>query len=221
MQISNMDLYFISGLGADKRIFQKIVLPAVFKIHYIEWSSVAENDSISDYCRSLLSQIDQSRPFSLIGVSFGGIVAIELSKISNPVQTIIISSFSNKEELSGVYRFLNKLKIQRLIPVRLLLTPNTVLYRIFGMIHKDGKLLLKNILHDADPKFFRWALNQLFIWDNDWKPKSFLHIHGTADKILPYRENMHAIPVEGGAHLMVYSKAEIVNRILAENLLIV
>ena len=215
-----MDLYFISGLGADKRIFQKIVLPAVFKIHYIDWSPVSENDSITDYCRCLISQIDQSRPFSLIGVSFGGVVAIELSKISKPVQTIIISSFSNKGELSGFYRVLNKLKLQHLIPVRLLLTPNTFLYRIFGMFHKDGKLLLKHILQDTDPKFFRWAINQLFIWDNTWKPKSFLHIHGTADKILPYRKNMHAIPVEGGAHLMVYSKAEIVNSILAENLLI-
>jgi pimeloyl-ACP methyl ester carboxylesterase len=215
-----MDLHLISGLGADKRIFQKLALPAIFKIHYIEWSPVSENDTISEYCKRLISQIDLSKPFSLIGVSFGGIVALELSKISNPVQTIIISSFSNREELSGFYRVLNKLNLQKHIPVRLLLTPNNLLYRIFGVFHKDGKLLLKNILQDTDPNFFRWAINQLFVWDNKWKPKSFLHIHGTADKILPFRKNMDAIPVEGGAHLMVYSKAEIINRILAENLLI-
>jgi pimeloyl-ACP methyl ester carboxylesterase len=214
-----MDLYFISGLGADKRVFQKIELPAVFRIRYIEWSPVSKKDSISDYCRSLVRQIDQTRPFSLIGVSFGGIVAIELSKISKPVQTIIISSFLNKEELSGFYRVLNKLNLRHFIPVRLLLTPNTILYSIFGMFHKDGKQLLKNILQDTDPEFFRWAINQLFKWDNTWTPKSFLHIHGTDDKILPYRLNMRAIPVEGGTHLMVYSKAEMVSRILEENLL--
>jgi pimeloyl-ACP methyl ester carboxylesterase len=213
-----MNLYLISGLGADKRVFQKLALPPEFTIHYIEWTPVSDEDTLADYCSRLTDQIDQSVPFSLIGVSFGGIIAIEISKISRPVQTVIISSFSCKAELSSFYLILNKLGLHRFIPVRLLLKPNNFLYRIFGVFQPDGKNLLKNILYDTDPKFFSWAINQLINWENNWKPLSFLHIHGTADKILPYKKNMHAIPVTGGAHLMVYSRAGEVSQILEEKL---
>jgi len=59
---------------------------------------------------------------------------------------------------------------------------------------------------------------KLFSWENDWKPENLVRIHGTADRVLPYKPNMDAIPVEGGEHLMVYSKCEIVSAILAEKL---
>ena len=52
-------------------------------------------------------------------------------------------------------------------------------------------------------------------------PPNLVRIHGTADKVLPYKTNMHAIPVEGGEHLMVYSKWEEVSEILKEKLLLV
>lgn len=213
-----MNIYFISGLGADQRIFQKLQLPEIFNLFYIEWVPVNEKESIQVYCRRLSGQIDLEQPFSLIGVSFGGIIAIELSKIISPVQTVIISSFSSKTELSTFYLFINKCKLHRLIPTRLLLKPNSMIFRIFGVINPDGKTLLRNILKDTDPKFFRWAINQLFAWENEWKPSGFLHIHGTADKILPFHERMNAIRVEGGEHLMVYSKADEISRLLENNL---
>ncbi|MEJ0082498.1 MAG: hypothetical protein WDM78_16440 [Puia sp.] len=75
-----MNLYFISGLGADKRIFQNLVLPEVFKIYYIDWVTVSENESMESYCRRLSSQINTLEPFSLVGLSFGGVIAIEMSK---------------------------------------------------------------------------------------------------------------------------------------------
>ena len=90
---------------------------------------------------------------------------------------------------------------------------------MFGANSADEKDLLTQILLDTDAKFFRWAIYQLFSWEYEWKPVSFLHIHGTADKILHYRSNMAAIPVEGGEHLMVYSRAGEVSRILNDHLL--
>ena len=77
-----MNLYFISGLGAEKRIFQNLVLPEVFKIHYIEWVAVSENETMESYCRRLSTQINQQEPFSIVGLSFGGVIAIEMSKVT-------------------------------------------------------------------------------------------------------------------------------------------
>ena len=215
-----MNLYFISGLGADKRIFQNLVLPEAFKICYIEWVTVTENESMESYCRRLSSQINQQAPFSLVGLSFGGVIAIELSKFLSPVQTVLISSFCFIKEVPWYYILLGESRIYKILPPRMLLKPNNIAFRLFGAYKPEIKTLLKNIFEDTDPAFFEWAIRQLFSWDNHWKPANLVRIHGTADKVLPYKEIMKAIPVKDGEHLMVYSKSAIVSRILAENLLV-
>jgi hypothetical protein len=213
-----MDLYFISGLGADKRVFQKLILPDLFTIHHIVWAPVSEEDSMEMYCKELSRQVNQSRPFILVGLSFGGIVAIQMSKILRPVQTVIISSYCFRNEIPKFYVFLAKTRFYRIIPSRFLLRPNKFVFRLFGANEPMKKKMLTNILEDTDPIFFRWAVKQLFTINNDWQPESFLHIHGTADKILPIHPNMKAIEVQGGEHLMVYSKAEEVSEILGRYL---
>ena len=159
---------------------------------------VSKNESLDSYCNRLSEQIDQSRPFTLIGISFGGMIAIELSKNLKPVQTIIISSFCCKKEVSKFYTFLGKTGLMRLVPTGILLKPNRIVYWLFGANNFEEKQLLKNILYDTDPHFYGWAIKQLFSWDNSWKPEGLIHIHGTADKIIPFSTNMDAIPVEGG-----------------------
>jgi len=213
-----MNLYFISGLGADKRIFQNLVLPEVFKIHYIEWVTVSENETIESYCSRLSTQINQQEPFSIVGLSFGGVIAIEMSKFLSPVQTVLISSFCFKKEVPWYYILLGESRIYKILPPRMLLRPNNMAFRLFGAYKPEIKNLLKHIFEDTDPTFFEWAIRQLFSWDNHWKPANLIRIHGTADKILPYKEMMNAIPVKDGEHLMVYSKSAIVSRILTEKL---
>jgi len=216
-----MNLYFISGLGADKRIFQNLVLPEVFKIYYIEWMAVSENESMETYCRRLSSQINQQEPFSLVGLSFGGVIAIELSKFLSPVQTVLISSYCFKKEVPWFYTLLGESGIYKILSPRMLLRPNNIAFRLFGAYKPEIKNLLKNIFEDTDPDFFEWAIRQMFSWDNHWEPPNLIRIHGTADKILPYKKIMKAIPVKDGEHLMVYSKSAIVSRILTEHLQII
>ena len=117
------------------------------------------------------------------------------------------------------YVLLGNSGIYKILPPRFLLKPNNIAFRLFGAYKPEIKNLLTNILEDTDPAFFEWAIRQLFSWDNHWKPANLLRIHGTADKILPYKKIMNAIPVKEGEHLMVYSKSAIVSQILTENLL--
>ena len=215
-----MNLYFISGLGADSRIFQNLVLPEAFKIHYMEWIPVSKDETMKSYCWRLSSQIDQQEPFTILGLSFGGVIAIELSKFLHPVQTVLISSFCFKKEAPWFYILIGKSRIYKILPLRILLRPNNIAFRLFGAYKPDMKNLLRQILEDTDPAFFEWAIRQLFSWDNHWKPANLVRIHGTADKILPYKKIMQAIPVPGGEHLMTYSKSAMVSAILTEKLLV-
>ncbi|HEX7414621.1 MAG TPA: alpha/beta hydrolase, partial [Bacteroidia bacterium] len=127
-----MIIYFISGLGADRRVFKKLSLPDHFIIKHIDWIPNLKNESLPSYAKRLLAQVDTSQPFSLVGLSFGGIVATELSKIINPRQTIIISSVSVSSQIPWYYKIVGLLKLHQLLPTRVLKSPNSFLYWIFG-----------------------------------------------------------------------------------------
>jgi len=213
-----MNLYFISGLGADKRMFQKLVLPDGFTIRYIDYLPVLKNESLESYSRRLSEQIDLNQPFSLVGLSFGGVISVEMSKFLSPVQTVLISSFYLRKEVPWFYVFLSQTGLYKLLPEKIMLKRSRFIFRLFGAYNPEAKNLLEHILQDTDPVFFRWALMQLFSWDNNWKPENLLRIHGTKDRVLPFKSNMNAMPVEGGEHLMIYSKWDIISELLAENL---
>jgi pimeloyl-ACP methyl ester carboxylesterase len=215
----HMTIYFFSGLGADKRAFQKLVLPHDWNIKHVEWIANLKNESLEDYCKRLSSYIDTFQPFSFIGLSFGGIVAIEMAKILNPQQLIIISSVSTKHELpmDRLGKFLlQKCKLFKLIPASAFKKANRVTHWLFGTKTKDEKELLEQIIKDTPPHFAKWAMGNILTWKNEIRPANLLHIHGTADRIFPIKKTKADIRIEGGGHFMVYNKADEISKILVE-----
>ena len=65
-------VYLLSGLGADKRVFEFLDL-SDFKVNHIDWIEPIDNETIESYAQRLLIQITTDRPI-IIGVSFGGII---------------------------------------------------------------------------------------------------------------------------------------------------
>ncbi|MCC6838309.1 MAG: alpha/beta hydrolase, partial [Bacteroidia bacterium] len=86
-----MNIYCIPGMGVNERLFRNLKLEGC-RIHYIKWLTPFKNETLQQYAIRLSEQIDQSQPFCLIGVSFGGLCAIEISKKLNPAQTFLVSS---------------------------------------------------------------------------------------------------------------------------------
>jgi esterase/lipase len=77
-----MTWYLISGLGADERVFDYLDVKAHTSV--IKWLEPEYKESLEDYTQRLSFRINQTEEFGIIGVSFGGIVAIELSNICKP-----------------------------------------------------------------------------------------------------------------------------------------
>jgi hypothetical protein len=121
-----LTLNFISGLGADERVFQFLNLIDSEK-NYIEWIEPFKNETIENYVKRLSLQIDTSKTNILICVSFGGLIGIELSKILKFEKIIIISSVKNRSEIPFYYQIVGKLKFYRLIPASLLKSYNFVI----------------------------------------------------------------------------------------------
>ena len=125
-----MKVYAISGLGADKRVFDYLNLN--FDLIHLDWIKNLPNESLENYALRISKSIDSSQDFILIGLSFGGLVAVEISKILKPKKVILISSVATKTELPYFYRLFGKTKIINIIPLVFLEKSNVLLTYLFG-----------------------------------------------------------------------------------------
>ncbi|MDQ0965531.1 pimeloyl-ACP methyl ester carboxylesterase [Flavobacterium sp. W4I14] len=210
-----MNTYFISGLGADKRIFSKLRLNEKIKMTHIDWIGPNENESLASYAERLSKVIDLSQPFALVGVSFGGMIAVEIAKLLNPTTTIIISSTMLSTHLPSLYRFAGKLGILKFIPAKFLKSSNKLTQNYyFGTRSSSEKTLLSKIIKDTDPYFLKWAIGSILSWKNENRPERIYHIHGTNDKILYSKIAQPDFVIENGTHFTVYQNAQEISGII-------
>ncbi|MBI5858459.1 MAG: hypothetical protein HZB42_12515 [Sphingobacteriales bacterium] len=94
------NVYFISGLGADKRAFSLLDLSFCNPV-FIEWIKPLKNESLRQYAIRLKEQITDPEPV-IVGVSFGGMLATEIAKTGSTRKTIIISSNKTKMEFPKI-----------------------------------------------------------------------------------------------------------------------
>lgn len=209
-----MNAYFISGLGADRRIFSKIKLDERIDIIHVDWITPLKNESLLSYAKRLSEIIDTDKPYALVGVSFGGMIAVEISKILNPLLTIAISSTILSYELPVLYRLAGKLRLIKLIPSGLIKSSNRFSQNFFfGTKSIEEKTLLSRIISDTDPKFLKWAIGSILEWRNIIRPDRLYHIHGTKDKIL-YSKAKPDFSIQNGTHFMVYQNAKEISGII-------
>lgn len=163
----------------------------------------------------LRDQIKEPSPI-LIGLSFGGMVAIELCKQMEVKQLILISTVKSRRELPVYYRLAGLLRLNRLAPTFFFRKSSFITNWFFGAESEEDKRMLKEIMKSASPKYVRWAVNQVLNWKNEKVPGHYFHIHGTNDRILPMR-NIHVnMPVKNGGHFMVLNRAKEISSILGK-----
>jgi pimeloyl-ACP methyl ester carboxylesterase len=206
----HMKTYFISGIGADHRLFTHIRLPEGFETRYIHWITPDPEEALPSYARRLTAQIDTSEPYTLIGFSLGGIMAVEIAKIFPPVCTILISSIPVSSNLPPYYRRAHRLQLQRLATPTLIKALATFKQRLTMRSREDYKLMREVIL-DGDDRFIAWALDAVVNWQNDKIPHPFFHIHGTWDEVFPIRYTKPTHIVPRGGHNLVMNQATIIN----------
>ncbi len=209
-------IYIFSGLGADERVFQRLDF-SDFSPTFIKWTVPKDSETIEQYASRLLDQITTAKP-TLIGLSFGGLIAVEVAKQIDTEKVILIASAKTKKEIPFYYRLAGQLGLHKLMPTGLLKSSNFITNWFFGTSSTFDKQLLKQILIDTDPTFLKWAIDKVARWTNQIQIKNIFHIHGTSDKILPFKfVNCNSI-VKNGGHLMTINKADELNNILRQQL---
>jgi len=206
-------IYFFSGLGADSIPFTNLKLPGYRKV-YINWIPPLPDESLKDYASRIKDQICNEKPY-IIGLSFGGVLAVEVSKQVEIGKMILISSARTRNDLNHIQNFFMRLGLYRIIPGTMVKHTNFLTHLYFGARTERDKKALMRLLQGTDITLFRWGLKSIAQWDNTEPPPRTIQVHGTADRVIAYRRIAHPdFSIPGGGHLMVLNKADTISRII-------
>lgn len=207
--------YFISGLGADRKAFYKLKLPPRYEAVYLDWISPLPSEPIQEYAKRFSANIESNEQFILIGLSFGGIMAIEIARIKKPQKIILISSVAVSDDLPWYFKMAGKIGLQHVIPPGFY-KKATLLNHIMGSGSKEDKLMVMTFIRQTDPAFIRWSLNAILRWKQKERTGNLIQIHGSNDRLLPLRFTHADYIVDRGRHLMVLNRAVEINKILEQ-----
>lgn len=210
-------IYLIPGVGANDLIFQNLDL-AGYEVVHLQWPRHSAREPLQQYVRKLLPQIKKDTRPVLIGMSFGGIVAMELAKLVNPHKTILISSIKTYHERPLKLLFLNSLKFHRLVPGKLVIEFRFWIKWFLGKLTTQEFELIDEMIKEVDVEFNEWAVDQVIHWKNEEVPENLIHIHGTRDRIFPHFYIKDAIWIKGGTHFMVVNRAKEISKIIKKEL---
>jgi pimeloyl-ACP methyl ester carboxylesterase len=206
------EIYCISGLGADERIFSRLVIPGARLVH-LKWLTPLENESISAYAARMLASCNSDRPL-LMGVSFGGMMAVEMAKLAPAARVILISSVKSRHELPQWMKWSGRLGLYKLLPSK---PPAWV--RLFGNNFLQPETqeeiqLCKEFREQVDPVYLHWAVGQIVTWRNESEPADWVHFHGDKDRVFPSGKVHATNLIRGGGHFMVMNRARELSELL-------
>ncbi len=205
-------VFLIGGLGADERVFQNLTFPGFEKV-FIHWLIPTKNESLEKYSKRLSEQITESNPL-ILGVSFGGMLAVEMMKFYTSSKVFIVSSAKTSHELPLIYRIIGRLGLLKIVPAKAFTYHTRVIDWFFGVENKWESNLLKSIIQDTNVSFLKWALQQITLWNNQTFTSNLTHIHGDKDRILPIGSSTPNYIIHGGGHFMILNRAKEIEEIL-------
>jgi len=205
-------VYFVPGLAANISIFENIKLPEdEYEIHFLEWMIPDTNETLQDYAKRLCEKI-KHEDITLIGVSFGGVVAQEMAKHINVKRLIIISSVKSKHELPKRMKMARKTGIYKLLPTSLVGYVHKLEDLPVGTMVKKRARLYRTYLSVKDKRYLDWAIKQMVCWDQEEPLNNIIQINGDQDIVFPIAHINNPIVLHGGTHAMIINKYKWLNK---------
>ncbi len=209
-------IYFVPGLAADVSIFEYVKLPEdKYVCKTLPWKIPQKKETLKAYAQRMCQEIEH-KDCILIGVSFGGVMVQEMSKIINPKMVVIVSSVKHRGELPRRMKFMQKTKMYKLLPTRIVSKIGNWEKLAVGDFAKKRAALYQKYLSVKDKVYLDWAIEKLLCWEQQEIPAKLVHIHGNKDIVFPIRNIKNSIVVNGGTHVMIINRARWFNENLPE-----
>lgn len=196
------------GLGLPPSIFKEMELSCSAIIN-LEWIEPKYNEDLTSYCNRLLQTIPLHKydSISIVGHSFGGMIAQQIAHDYSIDQLILISTImSDTEKPSRIKSIRNLPNIIMRNIKRLIQLSFPVWARQHGYTNQYLRQQFKRSVNTLSPYYFEWSLRQIQAWNELPIECSIFRAHGYLDKTFPI-SLVHAthLQIKNGDHMMVYS----------------
>ena len=207
MTNSQQKIYCLSGLGADHWAFERLTVPGCI-LHYIPSMPPFANETLSSYAGRMFQLVEEENPV-ILGLSFGGMIAIEMAKQATLQKLILISTAKRYTELPLWMRLAGTLNLHKLIRIRSNRLTERADDRRMGIQTPEEKKFVDYYRKQADPQYVDWAVDKIIKWKNTWVPPNAFQIHGEHDRMFPIKNirNPNYV-IRGGTHIMVLNRAK-------------
>jgi len=213
-----MRLYQISGLGANEKVFQYLRLNPDLEVINIPWLQPEKEETLEHYSERMAEKINPDEDFTLMGVSFGGIIVQEMNRFLNPKLNILISTVKSREELPLYMKFSSRTSLHKLIPPKFISSGNGISYTLFRKLYNVRMPDINEFFEFRDPYYLKWSMDRIVNWKNNVKMKNYVHYHGNKDLVFPFSKIRNAVQIEGGTHVMIMVKAKKLSRLINQEL---
>ncbi|WP_196894268.1 alpha/beta fold hydrolase [Aureivirga marina] len=213
--MNKIPIYFVPGLAASVEIYDYLNLPEDrYECIFLEWLiPTSKKESIEHYAKRLCEQITHENPV-LVGVSFGGIMVQEMSKIISVRKVIIISSIKSSREFPLKLKLIRGLKLYKLLAPRAFQDLEKISSKYFGKKAQKRIGHYKKFLSVRDPRYIEWAIHTVLHWKQKERLSIVSHIHGEEDFIFPIKYINDCIVIKGGTHAMIIEKHKKIRKVL-------
>jgi len=217
--MSKTHVYFMPGMAASPKIFERIKLPEdTFEIHLLEWFLPETKESLEHYAQRMNDQI-KHEDVVLIGVSFGGILVQEMARLKPVRKTIIISSVKSNQEFPLRMKLAKNTKAYKLIPTSLISHVEYLVKYGYGNAIKKRLELYKTYLSVNDKKYLDWAIENILNWNRKEIDSNVIHMHSGCDEVFSIKNIKNCIEIKDGSHIMILNKFRWFNSNLPEIIL--
>ncbi len=185
------------------------------EVHVLRWlppQSVTE--PLPRYAAWLAETVPAGQVCWIVGVSFGGLLALEIAQLRPLARVVLVSSLADSHELPLLLRLARATGLYRLVPPSLLQKLPFLAGWAFGVKTKSEYALLRQIIADTDPLLARWAIGQLLSWPGVAGPGPAARLHGAQDRLLPAPATGIDYRAAEAGHFMVVSHAIQISRFL-------
>ncbi len=200
-------IYCISGLGADERAFSRLKING-YQLVYLPWLLPEKMESIENYALRMRAGIKEDNCI-IMGLSFGGMIAIEIAKLIPVKKIILISSIRTMDELPNWMKGIALLNLNKMFSMRSRKIFEPIQNRFLGITNNSDEIeMVRSYRKNAPLIYTNWAINEVVNWRNNFLHPSIFHIHGDADKMFPIKNLSPNYIVKGGGHFMIMNKAD-------------
>jgi pimeloyl-ACP methyl ester carboxylesterase len=213
-------LILLPGMGADRRLFQRQI-ESLENVLAPDWIAPEPRDTLATYAERMAGTFDPGGPCFVGGASFGGMVALEMTRHLDARACFLIGSIRSPDQLPLRLRLLKPLA--SVLPSWSLALPRglaRVMLATVGPLLRPATRSVLQQFADSDGRFVRWASLAILAWQGPPEPPivPVFQIHGDRDRVLPHRMTRPDVLVRGAGHLLSITFPDAVNQFLKSHM---